>query len=336
MLKLENVSKDWKEFKLRGISFEVKRNEYFVVLGHSGAGKTLLLEVIAGIHKPDSGKIYLDGEDITEKPPEKRNIAYMPQNYALFPHLSVYDNIAYGLKVRGVDKAEIRRVVYELADVLGISHLLHRKPKTLSGGEQQRVALARALAVKPKLLLLDEPFSNLDVATRLKLVEEMKKWHKELGFTAIHVTHSFDEAMALGDRVGIMVKGKVEQVGSCVEVFSKPKSVEIAEFLGYNVLKGFLKDKTVHLNGLKFRVDATGEGNVNVVIKPEDVVLSKDKGDFKAVVEGVEFFKFLANVTLNVNGLRIKALTTTDNVLRESIEIGSTVWVSIKDLHVID
>ena len=335
MLKLENISKDWKEFKLRGISFEVKRNEYFVVLGHSGAGKTLLLEVIAGIHKPDSGKIYLDNEDITEKPPEKRNIAYMPQNYALFPHLSVYDNIAYGLKVRKVEKVEINRIVHELAEVLGISHLLHRKPKTLSGGEQQRVALARALAVKPKLLLLDEPFSNLDVATRLKLVEEMKRWHRELGFTAIHVTHSFDEAMALGDRVGIIVKGKIEQVGSCSEVFSKPKSVEIAEFLGYNILKGILKDNTLHLNGLKLKIDEKGSGVVNVVVKPEDIVLSKERGDFKAIVEGVEFFKFLANVTLNVNGLRIRALTTTENILRENIEIGSTVWVSIKDIQVI-
>lgn len=241
MLKLENVSKDWKEFKLRDISFEVKRKEYFVVLGRSGAGKTLLLEVIAGIHKPDSGKIYLDCEDITEKPPEKRNIAYMPQNYALFPHLSVYDNIAYGLKVRRVGKGETKRIVHELAEVLDISHLLHRKPKTLSGGEQQRVALARALAVKPKLLLLDEPFSNLDVTTRLKIIEEMKKWHEEFGFTAIHVTHSFDEALALGDRVGVMVKGRIEQIGRCDEIFSKPKSVEIAEFLGYNVLKGFFE-----------------------------------------------------------------------------------------------
>jgi molybdate/tungstate transport system ATP-binding protein len=332
MLRLENVSKDWREFKLRNISFEVKRGEYFILLGHSGAGKTLLLELIAGIHRPDSGRIYLEGEDITERPPEKRSIAYMPQNYALFPHLSVYDNIAYGLKLRKFKRDEIREIVNELSEVLGISHLLHRNPKTLSGGEQQRVALARALAIKPKLLLLDEPFSNLDMATRFRLIEEMKKWHKELGFTAIHVTHSFDEAMALGDRIGVMVNGKVEQVGRCEDVFSEPKSVEIAEFLGYNVLRGSIKDGTLHLNGLKLKADSKFEGDVTVVIKPEDVLLSKD-GGFKAVVEGVEFLKFLAVVTLNVNGLKIKAQTTAEEVLRKGIGVGSKVNVSIRNLR---
>ncbi|ADB58856.1 ATP-binding cassette domain-containing protein [Archaeoglobus profundus] len=332
MLRLENVSKDWKEFKIRDVSFEVKRKEYFVLLGHSGAGKTLLLEIIAGLHKPDSGRIYLEGEDVTGKPPEKRNVAYMPQNYALFPHLSVYDNIAYGLKIRKFEKNEIRRKVLELSEVLGISHLLHRKPNTLSGGEQQRVALARALAIEPKLLLLDEPFSNLDLATRFRLVEEMKRWHKELGFTAIHVTHSFDEAMALGDRVGIMIKGRVEQVGRCEDVFSKPKSVEIAEFLGYNVIRGFLRDGKLYLNGLKLNIESDFEGDVSVVIKPEDVLISKD-GEFEALVEGVEFFKFLAVVTLNVNGLKIKAQTTTENVLKESIRVGSKVRVSIRSLR---
>ncbi|WP_456328119.1 ATP-binding cassette domain-containing protein [Archaeoglobus sp.] len=332
MLRLENVSKDWKEFKLKDISFEVKRREYFVLLGHSGAGKTLLLELIAGIHKPDRGRIYLEGRDITESPPEKRSIAYVPQNYALFPHLSVYDNIAYGLKLRKFKKGEIKEIVKELSEVLGISHLLHRNPKTLSGGEQQRVALARALAIKPKLLLLDEPFSNLDMATRFRLIGEMKKWHKELGFTAIHVTHSFDEAMALGDRVGIMVKGRVEQVGKCEDVFSEPRSVEVAEFLGYNVLRGFVKGGTLHLNGLRLKTDSNFEGEVNVVIKPEDVILSKD-GGFEAVVEGVEFLKFLAVVTLNVNGLKIKAQTTAEDVMKKGIGVGSKVNVSIKKLR---
>ncbi|WP_457548489.1 ATP-binding cassette domain-containing protein [Archaeoglobus sp.] len=332
MLRLENVSKDWREFKLKNISFEVKKGEYFILLGHSGAGKTLLLELIAGIQKPDKGRIYLEGEDITEKPPEKRNIAYVPQNYALFPHLSVYDNISYGLKLRKFKKEEIREIVKELSEVLGISHLLHRNPKTLSGGEQQRVALARALAIKPKLLLLDEPFSNLDMATRFRIIEEMKKWHKELGYTAIHVTHSFDEAMALGNRVGIMVNGRVEQVGKCEEVFSEPRSVEVAEFLGYNVLRGSIKDGTLHLNGLRLKADSKFEGEVTVVIKPEDVLLSKD-GGFEAVVESIEFLKFLAVVTLNINGLKIKAQTTTENILKNRTKIGSKVRVSIKNLR---
>lgn len=228
MLRLEKVCKDWKGFKLKDISFEVKKGEYFIVMGHSGAGKTLLLETIAGIYKPDRGRIYLNGEDITEIPPEKRGIAYIPQEYALFPHLSVYDNIAFGLKIRRFNKSEIEKTVKELAEILGIVHILKRKPKTLSGGEKQRVAIARALAIKPKLLLLDEPFSNLDYQIRSKLIEEMKKWRKELEFTAIHVTHNFEEAIALGDRVGIMTNGSIELIG-------KPKKV--AKSLTFSMIK---------------------------------------------------------------------------------------------------
>lgn len=334
MLRLEGICKDWREFRIRDVSFDVKRREYFVILGRSGSGKTLLLEIVAGIHKPDRGKIYLDGEDVTDKPPEKRKIAYVPQNYALFPHLNVYENIAYGLKVRKVCKHDVRKTVHELAEVLGISHILHRNPRTLSGGEKQRVALARALAVKPKLLLLDEPFSNLDLSTRLKLIGEMRRWHRELDFTAIHVTHNFDEATALGGRVGIMVDGKVEQVGKCDEVFSKPRSVEIAEFLGYNVLRGILKGRTLNIDGLSLKVDEDFEGVVNVVIKPEDIFLSRNSGEFEALVESVELFRFLASVTLNIDGLRIKALTTVENIFEDKIKVGSKVWVSIEDFHI--
>jgi len=329
------VSKDWKEFRLRDVSFEVKKNEYFMVLGHSGAGKTLLLEVIAGIHEPDEGKIYLNGEDVTEKPPEKRGIAYVPQNYALFPHLSVFDNIAYGLRVRGFERSEIRSTVLDLANVLGIDHLLKRKPKTLSGGEQQRVALARALAVKPKLLLLDEPFSNLDVQTRSKLIGEMKRWRKELGFTAIHVTHNFEEVMTLGDRVGVMVGGKIVQVGCVDGVFSKPENVEVARFLGYNVLDGVLDNGYILINGLKLKSKSdVPKGEVKVVLKPEDVVFSKRVGEYRARVECVEIFRLFAKVLLNVQGVRIFALTTAHRVFDEGIKEGDDVFVSIRDFLV--
>ncbi|WP_456423654.1 ATP-binding cassette domain-containing protein, partial [Thermococcus sp.] len=205
MLRVEYISKDWGDFHLRGITFEVKDGEYFIILGPSGAGKTVLLEIIAGIIEPDRGSVHLNGRDVTDLPPEKRGLAYIPQNYALFPNMSVFDNIAFGLKVRKLPKAEIERKVREIAEVLGISHLLHRKPGTLSGGESQRVAIARALVIEPPLILLDEPFANLDVQTRAKLMREMKRWRKELGFTALHVTHSFEEAISLGDRVGVML-----------------------------------------------------------------------------------------------------------------------------------
>ncbi len=281
MLEVREISKDYREFHLRDITFSVKRGgEHFIILGPSGAGKTVLLEVIAGIIAPDSGKIFLNGgEDITGLPPEKRGgLAYIPQNYALFPNMSVFDNIAFGLKVRKVPKAEIEWKVKELSEVLGISHLLGRKPKTLSGGEQQRVAIARALAVEPELLLLDEPFANLDVQTRGRLINEMKRWKKELGFTALHVTHSFEEAVGLGDRVGgVMLNGRLVQVGAVREVFSRPVSEEVARFLGFeNIIEGLAEGRILRANGLMIELPAEASGKIRVGIRPEDIVLSDE------------------------------------------------------------
>ncbi len=212
MLRLERVCKSWKEFKLRDICFEVRKGEHFVILGHSGAGKTLLLEIIVGIYKPDSGRVFLKGSDVTDLPPEKRNVGYVPQNYALFPHLTVYENIAYGLKFRGLEKEEIKEKVEDLADIFGIKHLLHRKPRTLSGGEQQRVAIARALAIEPEILLLDEPFSNLDITLKEKLMSELMRWKEEIGFTAVHVTHDIGEAVKLADRICVMAEGRIVMI----------------------------------------------------------------------------------------------------------------------------
>ncbi|BAD84210.1 ABC-type sulfate transport system, ATPase component [Thermococcus kodakarensis KOD1] len=277
VLMVEGISKDYREFHLRDVTFSVEKGEHFIILGPSGAGKTVLLEVIAGIIEPDSGRIFLNGEDITDLPPEKRGLAYIPQNYALFPNMSVFDNIAFGLKVRKVPKAEIGRKVRELSEVLGISHLLKRKPKTLSGGEMQRVAIARALAVEPELLLLDEPFANLDVQTRGRLINEMKRWRKELGFTALHVTHSFEEAVSLGDRVGVMLNGRLVQVGPVREVFSRPASEEVAKFLGFeNIVEGLAEGRILRANGLVIELPIEASGRIRVGIRPEDIVLSDE------------------------------------------------------------
>jgi molybdate/tungstate transport system ATP-binding protein len=337
MLKLEGISKDWKEFKIRNVDLEVKEEEYFIILGPSGAGKTLLLELIAGIHSPDNGKIYIDGRDVTELPPEKRDIAYIPQNYALFPHISVYDNIAYGLKIRGMRREKIKEIVEKLAEVLGISHLLHRKPTTLSGGEQQRVAIARALAVKPKILLLDEPFSNLDVQIRSKLIREMRRWQKEFKFTAIHVTHSFEEAIALGSRIGIMLKGRLVQIGKSNEIFLNPKNEEVARFLGYeNVFDGYADGNIVRVGNVRLAIASSVFGKVKVFIRPEDIVISKERGEFEANVELIESFGFASKVILRLNGLELKALTTTAKLVEDGINEGDRVYVSFRSIRVLD
>ncbi|MDK2913452.1 MAG: molybdate/tungstate transport system ATP-binding protein [Thermococcaceae archaeon] len=337
MLEVRGISKDYREFHLRDVTFSVGRGEHFIVLGPSGAGKTVLLEVIAGIIEPDSGRIFLNGEDITDLPPEKRGLAYIPQNYALFPNMSVFDNIAFGLKVRKVPKAEIEQKVRELSEVLGISHLLKRKPKTLSGGEQQRVAIARALAVEPELLLLDEPFANLDVQTRGRLINEMKRWKKELGFTALHVTHSFEEAVSLGDRVGVMLNGRLVQVGPVREVFSRPASEEVAKFLGFeNIVEGVAEGRVLRANGLVIELPIEASGKIRIGIRPEDIVLSDEplkssmRNTFQAEVVGIEELGPLVRVRLKVDGVELSAFVTRSSVLELGIEAGKNVWVGFK------
>ena len=343
MLRVEGVSKDWKEFRLREISFDVSEGEHFIILGPSGAGKTVLLEIIAGIIEPDAGRVLLNGEDITHWPPERRGLAYIPQNYALFPHMSVFDNIAFGLKLRRVPRAEIERKVKEIAGVLGIAHLLHRKPKTLSGGESQRVAIARALVVEPELLLMDEPFANLDVQTRAKLLGEMKRWKRELGFTALHVTHSFEEAVSLGDRVGVMLDGRLVQTGSVRDVFSRPSSEEVARFLGFeNIIEGTAEGRVLRSNGVEIELPAEARGRVRVGLRPEDIILSlgpirtSARNEFKALVESVEELGPLVRVHLRIGGLHLRAFITRSSMLEMGITKGREVYVSFKAsaLHV--
>ncbi len=343
MLRVEDISKDWREFHLRDVTFDVNRGEHFIILGPSGAGKTVLLEIIAGIIEPDSGRVYLNGSDVTDLPPEKRGLAYVPQNYALFPNMSVYDNIAFGLKVRKVPKGEIERKVRKVSEVLGIEHLLHRKPRTLSGGEQQRVALARALVVEPPLILLDEPFANLDVQTRSKLLAEMKRWRRELGFTALHVTHSFEEAVSLGDRVGVMLGGRLVQVGPVREVFSRPANEEVARFLGFeNIIEGTAVRRKLRANGLEIELPVEAEGRVRAGIRPEDIILSMKplrssaRNEFKAVVESVEELGPVVRVHLNAGGIHLRAFITRSSMLEMGISAGKEVWVGFKAsaLHV--
>ncbi|AEK73827.1 ABC-type transport system, ATPase component, putative molybdate/sulfate transporter [Thermococcus sp. 4557] len=343
MLEVKSVSKDWKEFRLREISFDVSEGEHFIILGPSGAGKTVLLEIIAGIIEPDAGSVLLNGEDITHWPPERRGLAYIPQNYALFPHMSVFDNIAFGLKLRRVPRAEIERKVKEIAGVLGIAHLLHRKPKTLSGGESQRVAIARALVVEPELLLMDEPFANLDVQTRGKLINEMKRWKRELGFTALHVTHSFEEAVGLGDRVGVMLDGRLIQTGSVRDVFSRPSSEEVARFLGFeNIIEGTAEGRILRSNGVEIELPAEARGRVRVGLRPEDIILSLEpirtsaRNEFKALVESVEELGPLVRVHLRIGGLYLRAFITRSSMLEMGITKGREVYVSFKAsaLHV--
>ncbi len=343
MLEVTSVSKDYRGFHLRDVTFGVETGEHFIVLGPSGAGKTVLIEIIAGIVEPDSGKVFLDSEDITHLPPEKRGLAYVPQNYALFPHMSVFDNVAFGLKLRHLPKGAIERKVREVAEVLGIEHILHRKPKTLSGGESQRVAIARALVVEPSLILMDEPFANLDLQTRGRLIQEMKRWRRELGFTALHVTHSFEEAVSLGDRVGVMLGGKLVQVGGVREVFSRPVSEEVARFLGFeNIVEGTAEGNVLRTNGVEIELPIEATGRVRVGLRPEDIVLSLEplkssaRNELHGIVESVEELGPIVRVHIRTGGLFLRAFITRSSMMNMGIKPGTWVYVGFKAsaLHV--
>jgi len=290
MIRIENISKDLGEFFLRNVTLDINEGEYFVILGPTGAGKTILLEIIAGIYRPDSGRILLSDSDITDIPPRERNIGMVYQDYILFPFLTVEENIGFGLKSRKIEKDEIKRKVDELADLLGISHLSHRYPATLSGGEQQKIAIARAIAIEPPILLLDEPLSALDSRTRDYLREELKRVKEEFGITMVHVTHDQTEAMVLADRIAVMMKGRIMQVGTPYEIFNKPQNEEIADFVGVeNILSGVVRNNengvaeiVVDMGYNIFAVSDYHAGTVKSFIRPEDIILSEKREESSA------------------------------------------------------
>ncbi|ACX72721.1 ABC transporter releated protein [Methanocaldococcus vulcanius M7] len=278
MLKIVNLEKKLAYFTLKIDDLEVYENDYFVVLGSSGSGKTTLLEILAGFRKADMGSIYLDGEDITNKPISDRKIVMCHGKY-LFPHLSVKDNIGIGIRNKKIREEKVK----EISKMLGISHLLNRNPKTLSRGEQQRVALARALVVNPKIILLDEPLSALDKLTHENLIIELKKIHESSDLTFIHVTHDFIEAIALAKHMAIIKDGNIEQFGDVNEIINTPKNEFVARFVGYkNFLKGKIKKdgkKYIFKGDLDIIIDKPQkEGNAILAIRPEDIMLVGDGG----------------------------------------------------------
>ncbi|HEX3012769.1 MAG TPA: tungstate ABC transporter ATP-binding protein WtpC [Methanobacterium sp.] len=341
MIKIEDLSKDWKEFKLQHIDLQVKNGEYFIILGPSGAGKTLLLELIAGIWYTDSGQIYMDKKNVTHLPPERRGVGFVYQNYMLFPHKTVFENIAFGLNLRKVKKEEIKTRVEEMMDLFSISHLADRFPRTLSGGERQRTALARALIIYPKVLLMDEPLSALDKNTREDLIKEMKNIHQKFDITIIHVTHNFDEALMLADRIAIMKDGKISQVGNSTEIFRKPADKFVADFVGVeNIIKGFAEEgdeKLTRVNTGQIVIYSTEpkNGDVHVSIRPEDIILSLEKvktsaiNVFKGQVKEIVDMGTLIKLTIDV-GERLIVLMTRQSFLDMEINVGTDIWVQFK------
>jgi ABC-type Fe3+/spermidine/putrescine transport system ATPase subunit len=299
MVRIEQLNVTFGEFALADVSLDIRSREYFVVLGPTGAGKTVLLECIAGLTRPDSGRIRLGDRDVTALPPEQRRVGYLPQDYALFPHLTVRQNIGFGLMVRR-RSAEIPAKIGRLAGLLGIGHLLDRLPARLSGGEKQRVALARALAIDPEIMLLDEPLSALDVATRERISDELRRIHDNTGVTSLHICHNFDETLRLADRVALLHQGRIVQVGTPDDILRRPNCRFAAEFVrAENVFEGHAeaagRQVPVRVGPVLLHADVPAPGTVSVTFRPDDVAVAKAGGageagadSLPAVVERIE------------------------------------------------
>lgn len=318
---IKNLSKIYigennKEFKaVDNISVDIKAGEFVTLLGPSGCGKTTTLRMIAGFEIPTSGEIYLGGNKINDLPPNKRDTAMVFQSYALFPHYNIYDNVAYGLKLKKLNKNDIKEKVKNIIELVGLKNMENRYPNQLSGGQQQRVALARALVMEPGVLLFDEPLSNLDAKLRVYMRAEIRKIQEKIGITAIYVTHDQSEAMSLSDRIIIMNKGIIEQIGTPKEIYYKPSNEFIADFIGTaNFIDAYIESiyeniAQVNIYGKKINIPYTGYKRAGdkckIVLRPEAIEI-KEEGFLKGTVILSAFMGAYQDYVVKVNNFNIK------------------------------
>jgi len=338
---VDNLSHSWRSFSLTKIDLSIAQGSYFVLLGPTGSGKTLLLEAIAGAYRPSIGHIIVNGKNVTSLPPEKRGISYAPQNYLLFDNMTVRKNVEFGLHAKGIPEQDRRNRSSHLLEMLGISHLTDRFPGNLSGGERQRVSLARALAVEPSAVLLDEPLSAVDDETKSSILDYLRRVHKETGVTVIHVTHDQLEAASVADKVGVIRNGKIVEVGAPTE-FGEKTSSEIASiFRSDNLIAGNITRKEVDLAlvdigaGKVIEVITDRTGPVMLHIKPENVVVSKHsvstsaRNTFSGTV--TEVTDLGPTIRLRISGdRRITAIITRRSFFEMQLNIGSEVYAFFK------
>ncbi len=295
IIELKNISKSFgEEDILENFSVEIARHEFVTILGPSGCGKTTMLRLIGGFETPDSGQILFDGEDITNLPPYKRHLNTVFQKYALFPHMNVFDNVAFGLTIKKVDKKIIKEKVNEILKLVNLDGFEKRNIDSLSGGQQQRIAIARALVNEPEVLLLDEPLGALDLKLRQEMQLELKKIQKKLGITFIYVTHDQEEALTMSDEIIVMNNGKIQQKGSPIDIYNEPKNAFVASFIGEsNIIDGIMReDFLVEFSGKTFECLDKGFDDyelIDVVIRPEDIKFDKENGKIEGVVTSVVF-----------------------------------------------
>ena len=329
IIELKSISKSFDgEPVLDSISLDIHDNEFITLLGPSGCGKTTTLRIIGGFETPDEGDVIFMGERINDVPPHKRHVNTVFQKYALFPHLNVFENVAFPLRERKVPKAQIQESVNRMLDMVMLSGFSHRRVTSLSGGQQQRVAIARALVNEPKVLLLDEPLGALDLKLRKDMQQELKKIQKNTGVTFIFVTHDQEEALSMSDTIVVMSHGKIQQIGTPTDIYNEPVNAFVADFIGEsNIVDGvMLEDYRVSFGGQEFRCLDSGFGKnepVDVVIRPEDVdIIAPDKGKLRGKVTSVTFMGVHNEAIVDIDGFKWM-IQTTDPVT-EGAYIGIT------------
>ena len=339
IIKLENLVFNYDgEPVLDGINLSIHDKEFVTFLGPSGCGKTTTLRIIGGFIYPHSGNVYFDGKLINELPPHKREVNTVFQRYALFPHLNVFDNVAFGLKLKKLDKREINKRVKEMLEIVNLKGFDKRKVNQLSGGQQQRVAIARALVNHPKVLLLDEPLGALDLKLRKEMQLELKKIQQRLEITFIYVTHDQEEALTMSDTVVVMKDGEIQQVGTPQDIYNEPTNAFVADFIGEsNIIDGvMINDCLVSFNGHEFECVDTGFGEnqpVDVVVRPEDIeIVAYEDSKLHGEVESVVFKGVHYEMTIDCEGLKWLVQST------DSAQIGSKVGLKFDpfDIHIMN
>lgn len=314
---------------LKDLNLYVRKNEFLTLLGPSGCGKTTTLRLIGGFERPDSGKIIFEGKDITNLEPYERQINTVFQKYALFPHLNVFDNIAFGLKIKKLGASEIKSKVKDVLQIVNLKNFENRSIDSLSGGQQQRIAIARALVNEPKVILLDEPLGALDLKLRQGMQVELKKIQQSVEITFVYVTHDQEEALSMSDTIVVMNNGKIQQVGTPIDIYNEPKNAFVANFIGEsNIIKGIMReDYCVEFLGQTFKcVDKGFKNNevVEIVIRPEDVDLVFGEGMLQGTVKSEIFRGVHYEMEVDVNGFNMLVQSTINR------PIGSTVGINIE------
>lgn len=334
IIKLENYSKSYNNKEvISNINLEIKEGEFFTFLGSSGCGKTTILRSISGLDKPTSGKIYIDSVDVTNLEPQKRHVNTIFQNYSLFPLMNVYDNIAFGLRMKKIDEDEIEKRVKEMLELVHLEGYEKRLPKELSGGEQQRVSVIRGLINNPKVLLLDEPLSALDLKLRKQMQVELKHLQKKLGITFVYVTHDQDEALTMSDRICLLKDNHIEQIGTPIEIYENPKNVYVADFLGdVNVFTSIINDNKVLIENFELDIkndDVNDNEKVKIVVRPENIKISKIEkiNSLQGVIREKIYDGATTKFIVKTENLKIKVLILGNDDLFDK---GDTVYLSFK------